>query len=150
MRSLRALLALALALAAAGCTADDESRSAPGEDAQQDSGLLLMQYHDVTAPVASDCTGTGARDPFPAQFTPPDGTRWVRLEAAFTGAQIGLVVMDQDGSRIGYAAGSSPVVVILEESLATGVSQITAKAYACESPSDIPVRVYATFRSAAP
>lgn len=146
MRPLRTpALALVLLSLAAGCAQKDGSvgESATGADPT----LVLQQYQDVVAPTASDCTGAGAMEWGPTEFATPDGAAWARIEGTFAGGRVGLNVADEGGRRVGFGAGSSPVVVLVEELRA---SKLVVRAYACEGTPQTDVRVYATFRTAAP
>lgn len=152
MRTGRLLLPLLALAALAGCAAnDDESSSGGGGGGpDQDAGLIGVQYVDVTAPLASDCMGEGARSVPSAEFELPEGATWVRIEGSFPSGRVGLDVSRDDGRRVGFASGSTPVVVVVEEASLEGATKLVVKAYACEGDADLRVRVFATFRRAAP
>jgi len=144
------LLLLAVALLA-GCTLGDESSDGDApQPPEADPGLIGVSYVDVTAPIANDCMGAGARDVPPAGFDVPDGATWARIEGSFPSGRVGLDVARDDGRRVGYAAAAPPVVVVVEEASLEGATKLTVKAFTCEGGSDQRVRVFATFRRAAP
>lgn len=148
MDQARLLLPLAIVSVLAGCAVNESSS---GDDASDDDpGVLLKQYYDVVAPQTSDCTGAGLPEWAAAEFAVPAGAAWARVEATFAGGRVGLNVANDAGQRLGYGAGTSPVVVVLEEGSLASAGKLVARAYACDGTDEVPVRVYATFRSAAP
>lgn len=151
MRTGRLLLPLLATALLAGCTVGDESSDGKGSQAaESDPSLIGVQYVDVTAPLATDCMGEGARAVPPAEFELPEGTAWARFEGSFSGGRVGIDVSRADGGRVGFASGSTPVVVVVEDASLEGATKLVVKAYACEGSDDQRVRVYATFRRAAP
>lgn len=143
---MRARLAVALPLLAAllaGCADDDgggESRDEP-----PDVGLLGTEQADLRAPPMSACQrGAEAAG---ARFDVPEGTLRARIEGTFATGRVGLEVAREDGRRVGYAAGASPVVVTLEEGALSGARALDVWAFTCEGASETAVRVFATFRS---
>lgn len=149
MHGSRSLLALAILLVA-GCAADpsDESRESTGDPA-----LIVVQFVDVTAPMASDCAGANAREAPPARFPIPADARWARVETTFASGKLGVEALRGEGvdaRRIGFGAGPSPVVVVMDEAALAGGGDLVVRAFACEGTPEQAARVTATFRRAPP
>lgn len=143
------VLAIVVMLALAGCAGRSDESADAGEE-RRDPTLLRSQFADVfpqTQGVPPECALSEPAEGHSAAFEIPAGATRARIEGTYDAAGRVGVTAFRDGSRVGFGAGGSPIVVELDAAQLQGASLAVAVA-ACDA-ADAPqkVRLTVMFRS---